>query len=254
MRGRSLTSLTSQLCFVHGRVIFAGDSAHIVSPFGARGGNSGIQDIDNLVWKMAAVLKDEAGAGLIESYNEERVRGADENILNSARSTSFMTPKSKMEKIFRDAVLDLAGDLTFGRRLVNSGRLSLPCSLDGLSLQTPAGDAPASGLPPGLACPDAPLAGDDWLLNHLGGGFVLLTTGPAEPLDGVDPAIRQVAVSRTAAHQPGIAVLHDRTGHLTTRYGENRRYLIRPDQHIAARFGKADAGAVNAAWRRAMAN
>ena len=76
--------------FVHDRVIFAGDSAHIVSPFGARGGNSGIQDIDNRVWKLAAVLNGEGGAGLIESYNEERVHGADENILNSARSTSFM--------------------------------------------------------------------------------------------------------------------------------------------------------------------
>src|SRR6185295_6785806 len=66
--------------FVHGRVIFAGDSAHVVSPFGARGGNGGIQDVDNLAWKLAAVIKGEAGGALLDTYNAERVHGADENI------------------------------------------------------------------------------------------------------------------------------------------------------------------------------
>jgi len=88
--------------FVHGGVVFAGDSAHIVSPFGARGGNGGIQDVDNLVWKLAAVVRGEAPASLIATYDEERIHGADENILNSARATGFMTPKSEMERIFRD--------------------------------------------------------------------------------------------------------------------------------------------------------
>ena len=123
--------------FVHGRVIFIGDSAHVVSPFGARGGNGGIQDVDNLVWKLALVLKGEAPASLLETYDEERVHGADENILNSSRSTSFMTPKSAIEREFRDGVLALAADLPFARRLVNSGRLSVPCSLAGMRLQTP---------------------------------------------------------------------------------------------------------------------
>ncbi len=240
--------------FVHDRVIFVGDSAHVVSPFGARGGNSGIQDVDNLVWKLAAVLNGRGGQDLIESYNEERVHGADENILNSARSTSFMTPKSKVEKIFRDAVLDLAGDLTFGRRLVNSGRLSLPCSLDGLKLQTPADGDTASGLAPGLACPDAPVDGDGWLLKHLGGGFVLLQIGQAEPVEGIDPSIERIAVMRAAGHQADMVILHDGTGHLTERYGTGHYYLIRPDQHIAARFDRPDSDSINAAWRRATAN
>ncbi|HMB46843.1 MAG TPA: FAD-dependent oxidoreductase [Afifellaceae bacterium] len=241
--------------FVHGRVIFAGDSAHIVSPFGARGGNSGIQDIDNLIWKLAAVLKGEGGEGLIESYNEERVHGADENILNSARSTSFMTPKSDMEKIFRDGVLDLAGDLYFARRLVNSGRLSLPCSLEGLALQTPVEDG--EGIVPGEACPDAPVAhgngGEDWLLNHLGGGFTLMSVGETQVIDGLDPAIEQIAVVRSPAPvRPNLKHLHDRTGHLTDRYGAGHVYLIRPDQHVAARFGAPDAETVTTAWKRAM--
>ena len=74
-------------------MIFVGDSAHVVSPFGARGGNGGIQDVDNLGWKLAAVLNG-ASPALIDSYNTERVQAADENILNSARTTNFMTPKS----------------------------------------------------------------------------------------------------------------------------------------------------------------
>src|SRR5690606_5390865 len=95
--------------FVHGRVVFAGDSAHVVSPFGARGGNGGIQDVDNLVWKLAMVLNGRAPESLIASYDEERIHGADENILNSSRATSFMSPKTQMERMFRDGVLDLAG-------------------------------------------------------------------------------------------------------------------------------------------------
>jgi len=238
--------------FVHGRVIFAGDSAHIVSPFGARGGNGGIQDVDNLVWKLAAVLNGEAGPGLIESYNEERVHGADENILNSARSTSFMTPKSKIEKIFRDAVLDLSADLLFARRLVNSGRLSLPCSLEGLSLQTPA--AGGTGLAPGAPCIDAPVVNGEggWLLNHLGGSFTLLSFGNLDAIEGLDPAIDRIGVE--PADQVGrrdIAVLLDEAGRAGERYGADNHYLVRPDQHVAARFCAPDAGAINAAYQRA---
>jgi 3-(3-hydroxy-phenyl)propionate hydroxylase len=240
--------------FVHGRVIFAGDSAHIVSPFGARGGNGGIQDVDNLVWKLAAVLNGEGGEALIESYNEERVHGADENLLNSARSTSFMTPKSDMEKIFRDSVLDLACDMEFARKLVNSGRLSLPCSLEGMALQTPAENG--VGLAPGLACPDAPVGngGDSWLLNHLGGVFTLMHVGDVEPIDGLDPAIRQIAVMTSNPEgRANINVLQDRTGHVEERYGTGNCYLVRPDQHIAARFAAPDAAGINGAYDRAMA-
>ncbi|MGB8623442.1 MAG: FAD-dependent monooxygenase, partial [Paracoccaceae bacterium] len=113
--------------FVHGRVIFVGDSAHIVSPFGARGGNSGLQDVDDLGWKLAAVLSGTAGPELLDSYNRERTFGADENLLNSTRATRFMTPAPGIERLFRDQVLALADKLPFARSWVNSGRLSVPC-------------------------------------------------------------------------------------------------------------------------------
>ncbi|RME18823.1 MAG: FAD-dependent oxidoreductase, partial [Alphaproteobacteria bacterium] len=111
--------------FHKGRVIFAGDAAHQVSPFGARGANSGLQDTDNLAWKLELIVKGKAPESLLESYDIERIHGADENILNSTRSTEFITPKSEMSRILRDAVLDLADRFEFARPLVNSGRLSV---------------------------------------------------------------------------------------------------------------------------------
>ncbi|KDB02584.1 FAD-dependent oxidoreductase, partial [Defluviimonas sp. 20V17] len=156
--------------FRHGRVIFAGDSAHQVSPFGARGANSGLQDSDNLCWKLALICEGKAPESLLDSYDAERLQGAEENILNSTRSTDFITPKTEVSRIFRDAVLDLSADHAFARPLVNSGRLSVPCVHDGSPLNT------ADALPgapartrPGAPCTDAPL-GEGFLLDRLGGG------------------------------------------------------------------------------------
>ena len=148
--------------FRHGRVIFAGDSAHQVSPFGARGCNSGMQDIDNLGWKLGLVIRGQAPERLLDSYDDERVQAADENILNSTRSTDFITPKSAISHVFRNAVLDLAEHHAFARPLVNSGRLSLPCTHDGSPLNGP--DALTGGpmrARVGSPCPDAPL--ERWL-------------------------------------------------------------------------------------------
>ncbi|NMD06740.1 MAG: FAD-dependent oxidoreductase, partial [Phyllobacteriaceae bacterium] len=117
--------------FRYGRVLFAGDSAHQVSPFGARGANSGLQDTDNLIWKLKLVIGGMAPDSLLDSYDIERIHGADENILNSSRSTDFITPKSEVSRLFRNAVLDLSEHYAFARPLVNSGRLSVPCTYDG---------------------------------------------------------------------------------------------------------------------------
>jgi 3-(3-hydroxy-phenyl)propionate hydroxylase len=187
--------------FVDGRVIFAGDSAHIVSPFGARGGNGGIQDTDNLIWKLAMVIRGEAPESLIETYDEERIHGADENIRNSARSTSFMTPKSQMESIFRDSVLDLAERHDFARRLVNSGRLSKPCSLDGMSLQTAANEG--TGVAPGSSMPDAPVENgkSGWLLDHFGSGFSVMAVETELP-QGLPDGLGRIFTAVTASPLP----------------------------------------------------
>jgi 3-(3-hydroxy-phenyl)propionate hydroxylase len=231
--------------FVHGRVIFVGDSAHIVSPFGARGGNGGIQDVDNLAWKLAAVLKGQAPENLLQSYDEERIRGADENIAHSTRATNFMTPKSPTEKMLRDEVMALAVDMDFARKLVNSGRLSTPSSLAGLSLQTPASEAV---LEPGSPCKDAPLrrdGADIWLLNLLGERFTLLSIGDAPRIEVND--IPHIHVARA-----GEGPLEDVAGLATERYGAGLTYLIRPDQHVAAAFRVPEAAAIIAARDRAL--
>ncbi|WP_298957687.1 FAD-dependent oxidoreductase [uncultured Methylobacterium sp.] len=246
--------------FVHGRVVFVGDSAHVVSPFGARGGNGGVQDAGNLCWKLALVLKGEADADLIGTYDEERGHGADENILQSSRTTAFMTPKSPAERLLRDGVLALAGEVPFARALLNAGRLSRPCSLAGLSLQTPDdGRGPQDGPVPGTACPDAPVtdaAGQPgWLLDRLGGpGFTLLVFAGAAPPALPDlPGLGIVVVAATPLAVAGAEVLADPEGVAARRYGAvpGTTYLIRPDAHVAARFAAPDGAAIGAALARA---
>lgn len=212
--------------FVHGRVIFAGDSAHVVSPFGARGGNGGLQDVDALGWRLAAVVQDRAPRAILDRFNVERTHGADENIINSTRSTRFMSPADGAERWFRDATLALAAHAAFARPMVNSGRLSVPCTYP---LEAP----DVAGMPavsrPGSVAPDAPL-GDGWLLSRLGGRMTILAIGQPAP-DGVE------------------ALVADVTPEIAARYlGEADRalYLVRPDQVIAARWTSADAGAVTA--------
>jgi 3-(3-hydroxy-phenyl)propionate hydroxylase len=249
--------------FVHGRVVFVGDSAHVVSPFGARGGNGGIQDVDNLCWKLARIIQGRAPESLVATYDEERGHGAAENILNSSRTTNFMTPKTKVERLFRDAVLDLAPHAAFARTLVNAGRLSRPCSLSGFSLVTQdAGSWP--GLAPGSACPDAPVldasGGRTWLLNQLGGEFTLLwfvedaaeLAAAATRLAGRELRIVAIAPEYLAAPDE-VILLVDPDGMTRTRYAAEpgSTYLIRPDQHVAARFRRLDAGEVSRALSRA---
>ncbi|PSM16997.1 FAD-dependent oxidoreductase [Nitratireductor sp. StC3] len=232
--------------FRHGRVVFAGDAAHQVSPFGARGANSGLQDTDNLVWKLKLVLDGLAPESLLDSYDDERLHGADENIRNSTRSTDFITPKSEASRLFRDAVLDLSESFAFARPLVNSGRLSVPCTYDGSPLNGADADDMPARTRPGSPAADAPVA-DGWLLDRLGAGFRLLTIDRDAPdrldVDGVE--IARVALSAS----------DDPSGALAERYlgaTSGAVYLMRPDQHVAARWLAFDEEAVRAALKRAV--
>ena len=108
-----------------GRVFFMGDTAKIVSPFGARGGNTGVADADNLAWKLAAVLRGRASATLLESYNAERLEAAQQNVQVTNRTARFLRPADGMERCFRTAAISLARQYPFARSLVNTGRMAV---------------------------------------------------------------------------------------------------------------------------------
>ena len=233
--------------FRMGRVLFAGDSAHGVSPFGARGANSGVQDAENLAWKLDLVLRGQAPDELLDSYASEREYAADENIRNSTRATDFITPKSEVSRLFRDAVLDLARHHPFARKLVNSGRLSVPATLCESPLNTPDADTFEGAMVPGAPAADAPLsmAGrKSWLLRELGQGFTLLVWG-AVPAWAASLPVKVLSLSQ----------VQDEQGLLARRYDlqPGTAYLLRPDQHVCARWRQATEAAVRAALARACA-
>ena len=253
--------------FNHGRVLFAGDAAHQVSPFGARGANSGIQDADNLVWKLALVIQGLAPPRLLDTYSDERVYAADENIMNSTRSTDFITPKSNASKTFRDAVLQLAAKHPFARKLVNSGRLSVPSIYTDSPLNT-ADDAEWAGMmEPGAPVDDAPIrvdGADGWLLDRLGNRFMLLVY--ANDPGTIDAAaLRALAADRVPVQtqvvtpdrgRPADGALVDIAGLFARRFDarDGTAWLIRPDQHVCARWRSLDPACVRAAVARATCN
>ena len=235
--------------FVHDRMIFVGDSAHGVSPFGARGANSGVQDAENLAWKLDWVLQGRASPALVATYGPEREYAADENIANSTRATDFITPKSEISRLFRDAALHLARDHAFARRIVNSGRLSVPATLHASPLNTPDTDAFAGPQVPGAVLLDAPLACQGqptWLLRALGPEFTLIVFGAAPAWAFGMPQVQVLQIGVDVLDTEALA-----TQRLDALPGT--AYLVRPDQHVCARWRAPNEAAVRAALARATA-
>jgi 3-(3-hydroxy-phenyl)propionate hydroxylase len=213
--------------FRHGRLLFAGDCAHQVSPFGARGANSGVQDTDNLVWKLQLVVDGRAPEALLDSYASEREAAADENLMNSTRSTDFMTPKSRAARVLREAVLSLAAELPAGRALVNSGRLSVPSTLADSPLNTPDEELFEGWMVPGAPMDDAPVregGRDGWLLPAFGEGFALMLFGAP------DAAQRALLAGLAAGRDPGAHGARAASGRCA-----GRRRAALPGRHAGPR-------------------
>ena len=227
--------------FVCGDVFFAGDSAHQVSPFGARGANSGVEDADNICWKLQMALRRNSPRALLETYDPERTAAADENMRHTARSTNFIAPQSDAAQAFRDAALDLAKTHPFARTIVNSGRLSTAATLKNSPLNAAGGGDEKGGAELGAVLPDAPLEKDGaktWMLDELGDGFNVVHF----PESGADGKAAAENFEKAAAglpmrlHVVSPGRLDDPDRLLQKRLGAEAGgwFLARPDGHLCA--------------------
>ncbi|HEX2141917.1 MAG TPA: FAD-dependent monooxygenase [Candidatus Limnocylindria bacterium] len=239
--------------FRAGRVLLAGDAAHLMSPFGARGLNSGTADAENLAWKLAAVLSGDAPERLLNSYHAERRAAAVENLAVTEATMRFMVPHGPLRRVWRDVVL--RGSVRAGplRRRVNSGRLAQPFAYAGSPVIQPGPDdprLPAHGdVAPDAAC--ALLRADPGerpvtrLRDLVGHGFLVLLACGERPDLAVAAAVRaarlawptdvRVAVVGAGTVPGGVLLLDDVRGELASIYAAAgpRAWLIRPDGHLA---------------------
>jgi 3-(3-hydroxy-phenyl)propionate hydroxylase len=253
--------------YTHGRVLFAGDAAHLLPIFGVRGANTAFQDAQALGWQLAFVARGLARARLLDSYSAERVGAAREIIAEAGRSTRFMTPPAGGFRLLRDAVLSLSLTHDFVRPLYH-WRTSRPHAYAGSVLNSPDdddarfADGPGHGAPPR----NVQLGPDDFLLDHLGGGFDLLlfAPGPALAPDLLETVaafrargvpIRLTAVGEARPVAGADATLADRDGRCRRAWGATMpgaACLLRPDQHLCARWLALDAHRLRAALEAAL--
>jgi 3-(3-hydroxy-phenyl)propionate hydroxylase len=232
-----------------GRLLLAGDAAHLMSPFGARGLNSGVADAENLAWKLAAVISGRASDDLLESYQTERRAAAVENLAISDASMRFMVPRGRLRRLLRNAILRGSLRLPRLRRLVNSGRLAQPFSYADSPIVV--AETRERRIPPiGAVAPDAPCrplgeATATRLRELFGSGFVALLVGESGR-SAASVAIRASRLAWPAACQivavgpdgplAGVTVLADEEGEVRRAYGGAgpSAFLVRPDGHLAA--------------------
>ncbi len=242
----------------HGRVFFMGDAAKVVSPFGARGGNTGVADADNLAWKLAAVIKGRAAQTLLDSYHDERHEAACQNVMVTNRTARFLRPADGIERLFRTAALGLARQHVFARQLVNTGRMAIANPYTRSSACDTTGGQSVQNV--GFQWADGSPGTVNDLLTWADGRLLLLLFGDANR-QGLE---RMRALAQTAplrcihvlgADDPVIAVEHvrDPQGHLqgACHVFGHAWALVRPDSYVAATGESIDAPLV-AAVARAM--
>ncbi|MDB5912572.1 MAG: pentachlorophenol 4-monooxygenase (Pentachlorophenol hydroxylase)-like protein [Ramlibacter sp.] len=240
----------------HGRVFFMGDAAKVVSPFGARGGNTGIADADNLAWKLAAVLKGRAAPALLDSYHEERHEAARQNVLVTNRTARFLRPATPLEKLFRDATLSLARQHVFARQFVNTGRMAIANPYTRSSACDASGGQSVQNVTFHWA--DGSQGEMSDLLRWADGRLLLLLFGAASPaalqrLRGLCETAPVVCVQVLGADDSPGALEHvrDAKGHLqgACHVFGHAWALVRPDSYVAATGESVDSALVHALGR-----
>jgi 3-(3-hydroxy-phenyl)propionate hydroxylase len=247
--------------YVHGRVLFTGDAAHLLPIFGVRGANTGFQDAQALAWRLALVAKGLAGPALLASYSSERVAAAREIIDEAGKSTRFMTPPTRGFRLLRDAVLSLSLSQPFVGPLYH-WRTSRPHEYGTSPLNSAEDDSALFSAGPGHGAPprNVRLGPDDHLLDRLDHRFTLLLATeaavmPAELMAVIGEVrvqglpLQVIAVGASPAVGGADQTLPDADGHLRERYGleAGGAYLLRPDQHVCARWTSVDARRLRAA-------
>jgi 3-(3-hydroxy-phenyl)propionate hydroxylase len=243
-----------------GRVLLAGDAAHLMAPFGARGLNSGVADAENAAWKLAFVLRGWAPPELLSSYHDERHAAAHENLAVTGATMDFLVPQDDAAAAYRRDVLARAATDPAARALVDSGRLCEPFWYVDSPLTTPSAARPFTGRPPrgavppagpGILVPDAPVraGGRSHRFRELArDGFLLLAASGAAV-----EAARHVSVAAPVRVLELAAI--DTTGALTAaldaRPGEV--WVMRPDAYVAAVLEQATSTTIEGALRRALA-
>jgi len=240
----------------HGRLFFMGDSAKVVSPFGARGGNTGIADADNLAWKLSAVMKGRASAALLDSYHEERHEAATQNVMVTNRTTRFLRPAPGIEKTFRDAALGLARQHPFARQLVNTGRMAIANPYSRSSACERTGGLPVQNV--SFAWPDGSRGSMNELLQWVDGNLLVLLFGDASAgslarlraLSETAP-VRCVQVLGAEGRAGAVEHVRDPQGHLqgACHVFGHAWALIRPDSYVAATGESVDGLLVHAVGR-----
>ncbi|KRE44159.1 FAD-dependent oxidoreductase [Knoellia sp. Soil729] len=240
--------------FVHGRVLFAGDAAHLVPIFGVRGLNSGMEDAEALTWMLSAVLSAGADPALLQAYSAERHDAWQQNIANAGKSTLIMTPGSHGHRTTRDALLALATTRPEFSHLINPRQSSAThARRSALTLPAVASTA-VDGLLPGDPLEDRRVVladGKESSLGELrGSGFAVLgvdlapgSVAAAERLrdDLAATFASEAATLALVCREPGSAaydtVIDDNEGAVTRAWGTDpgEVIVIRPDGLVVAR-------------------